>query len=197
MDAYECNAATKIEIDDPLAKSQNFIVTVCIESKFNDIVVGGINELTLAHSSLTSNAIDDSNPNSITEVSSTGTKKVAVSTRLIGAFFTNLGDEQSEIAIGGIAVLKFGSSGARKLVRIGIKPGANQQKAIDRMLREEEDPLGEFTVSVSISAKIEDTMSASPQMKKVLAALSTAIVGSLGVLEDCSYCRTKRDNENL
>ena len=142
MDAYECDAATKLKIDDPSVKYQNSLVTVCIESKFDDVIVSSIKELTLTQSSsgLSFKAIDDSETNSITKVSGTGTKKTAVTTRLVGAFFTDLGDVQSDISIEGIAVLKFGSSRARKLVRIGNIPGTNQQ-AVDRILEQEKDPL--------------------------------------------------------
>jgi hypothetical protein len=179
LDAYECDAATKVKIDGTPVKSQNSLVTICIESKFDDIVVGGIKELTLTQSSsgLTFKAIDDSETNSITEVSGTGTKKAAVSTRLVGAFFTDLGDDQSEISIEGIAVLGFGYS--RRLVRIGNIPGANQQ-AVERIVEEEKDPLqGEFAVNLAISAKIEDTVSAAVQMKNFFAALFTAAIGAL------------------
>ena len=103
MDAYECDAATKVRITDTSVKSQNSFVTVCIESTFDDIVVGSIKELTLTQSSsgLVFKAIDNSDSNSITEVSSTGTKKAAVTTRLVGAFFTDLGDVPSKIEIAG------------------------------------------------------------------------------------------------
>ena len=151
MDAYECDAATKVRITDPSVKSQNSLVTVCIESSFDDIIVGSIKELTLTQSSsgLVFKAIDDSLPTAITEVSSTGTKKAAVTTRLVAAFFTDLGDEQSEIEIAGTAVLKFGS-GERKLVRIG--------NSDDRALQgnDSADPLGEFAVSVDILKDNDD-----------------------------------------
>ena len=176
MDAYECDAATKVRITDTSVKSQNSFVTVCIESTFDDIVVGSIKELTLTQSSsgLVFKAIDNSDSNSITEVSSTGTKKAAVTTRLVEAFFTDLGDVPSKIEIAGIAVLKFGS-GERKLVRIG--------NSDDRALQGSDgaDPLGEFAVSVDI-LKDNDDMSAATQAKRFLATLFSALMGSVLVL---------------
>lgn len=176
MDAYECDAATKVRITAPSVKTQNSLVTVCIESTFDDIIVGSIKELTLTQSSsgLVFKAIDDSVTTAITEVSSTGTKKAAVTTRLVSAFFTDLGDEQSEIEITGTAVLKFGS-GERKLVRIG--------NSDDRALQGNDgaDPLGEFAVSVDI-LKDNDDMSAATQAKRFLATLFSALMGSALVL---------------
>ena len=119
MEAYECDA-TKLRITGPPVKSQNSQITICIESTFDDIIIGSIKELTLTQSSsgLIYKAIDDSVSNPITEVSRTGTAMTAVTTRLVGAFFTDLGDAQSaEIDIEGIAVLEF-VSGTRKLVHI-------------------------------------------------------------------------------
>ena len=185
MDAYECDAATKVRIENPVTKTQNSLVTVCIESTFDDIIIGDIKELTLTQSTsgLTSIAIANSNANSITEVSNIGTKKAAVSTRLVGAFFTDLADDtESTIDIAGIAVLMFGS-GARRLVRIGN--GANRQgdiAAADRVLEEEtvDDPLGEFAVSMGISAKnVGGAASAATKAKKVVASLFSAAIGVL------------------
>ena len=178
MNAYECDAATKLKIDNPSVKSQNSFITVCIESTFSDIVVGSIKELTLTESSsgLTFKAIDNSEPNSITEVSSTGTMKAAVSTRLVAAFFTDLGDDQSTIDIAGIAVLEF-DSGTRRLVRIGNSDEKHQ--AIDRVLDGvEEDQLdGKFAFSVGISGKNDGTSDATTPTKSILAALSSAVMG--------------------
>ena len=185
MDAYECDAATKVRIENPVTKTQNSLVTVCIESTFDDIIIGDIKELTLTQSTsgLTSIAIANSNANSITEVSNIGTKKAAVSTRLVGAFFTDLADDtESTIDIAGIAVLMFGS-GARRLVRIGN--GAHRQgdtAAADRVLEEEtvDDPLGEFAVSMGISAKnVGGAASAATKAKKVVASLFSAAIGVL------------------
>ena len=185
MDAYECDAATKVRIENPVTKTQNSLVTVCIESTFDDIIIGDIKELTVTQSTsgLTSIAIANSNANSITEVSNIGTKKAAVSTRLVGAFFTDLADDtESTIDIAGIAVLMFGS-GARRLVRIGN--GANRQgdtAAADRVLEEEtvDDPLGEFAVSMGISTKNDDeAASAATKAKKVVASLFSAAIGVL------------------
>ena len=178
MDAYECDAATKVRITDPSVKTQNSLVTVCIESTFDDIIVGSIKELTLTQSSsgLVFKAIDDSLPTAITEVSSTGTKKAAVTTRLVSAFFTDLGDEQSEIEITGTAVLKFGS-GERKLVRIG--------NSDDRALQgnDSADPLGEFAVSVDILKDNDDMSAATQANKRFLATLLfSALMGSALVL---------------
>ena len=177
MNAYECDAATKLRIDNPSVKSQNSFITVCIESTFNDIVVASIKELTLTESSsgLTFKAIDDSVPNSITDVSSTGTMKAAVSTRLVAAFFTDLGEDQSTIDIAGIAVLEF-DSGTRRLVRIGNSDEKHQ--AIDRVLDgAEEDPLdGKFAFSVGISGKNDGTSDAT-LTKSILAASSSAVMG--------------------
>lgn len=185
LDAYECDAATKVRIENPSTKTQNSLVTVCIESTFDDIIIGDIKELTLTQSTsgLTSVAIANSNSNSITEVSNIGTKKAAVSTRLVGAFFTDLADgTESTIDIAGIAVLMFGSGG-RRLVRIGN--GANRQSdtaAADRVLEEEtvDDPLGEFAVSMGISTKnVGGAASAATKAKKVLASLFSAAIGML------------------
>ena len=179
MDAYECDAATKVRITAPSVKTQNSLVTVCIESSFDDIIVGSIKELTLTQSSsgLVFKAIDDSLPTAITEVSSTGTKKAAVTTRLVAAFFTDLGDEeQSEIEIAGTAVLKFGS-GERKLVRIG--------NSDDRALQgnDSADPLGEFAVSVDILKDNDDMSAATQANKRFLATLLfSALMGSALVL---------------
>ena len=151
MDAYECDEATKIRIDQSV-KLENSLITVCIESTFNEVVVGSIKDLTLTQNTtgLIYKAINNAVPNSITEVSSTGTAIVAVSTRLVAAFFTDLNDNQSTIDIQGIAMLEF-QSGARRLVPIGNS--AKTQRAADEILDEEEDPLGEgnFAVSVDIT----------------------------------------------
>ena len=184
MEAYECDADTKDRIDTPSPKIQNSFVTVCIKSTFDDIVVGSIKELTLTETSsgLISKAIDNSAVNRITKVvSSLRLKKVSVTTRLIGAFFTDLGDDASTIAITGIAVLEF-SSGARKLVNIG-NSAANQQTLFDRALLggANDDPLGEFDVSVGISNK-NGAVSAATQAKRFFAALFSAIMGSALVL---------------
>ena len=183
MEAYECDADTKDRIDTPSPKIQNSFVMVCIKSTFDDIVVGSIKELTLTETSsgLISKAIDNSAVNLITEVSSLRLKKVSVTTRLIGAFFTDLGDDASTIAITGIAVLEF-SSGARKLVNIG-NSAANQQTLFDRALLggANDDPLGEFDVSVGISNK-NGAASAATQAKRFFAALFSAIMGSALVL---------------
>ena len=176
MNAYECDAATKLRIDNPSVKSQNSFITVCIESTFSDIVVASIKELTLTQSSsgLSFKAIDDSVSNSITEVSSTGTMKAAVSTRLVAAFFTDLGNDQSTIDIAGIPVLEF-NSGYRRLVRIGNI--AKNPQAVDRVLDEAEDSsLSKFTYSVDISGK-NDVANAATQTKSILAALSSAVMG--------------------
>ena len=177
MDAYECDAATKVRITAPSVKSQNSLVTVCIESTFDDIIVGSIKELTLTQSSsgLISKAIDGSVSNSITEVSRTGTAITAVTTRLVGAFFTDLGDTPSKIDIEGIAVLEF-VSGTRKLVHIG-----NSEQVSDRALGANDDQSGEFAVSVNIS-KNNDALSSATQTKRVLFALFCAIMGSALVL---------------
>ena len=184
MEAYECDADTKDRIDTPSPKIQNSFVTVCIKSTFDDIVVGSIKELTLTETSsgLISKAIDNSAVNLITEVSSLRLKKVSVTTRLIGAFFTDLGDDASTIAITGIAVLEF-SSGARKLVNIGNSAANQQTFLFDRALLggANDDPLGEFDVSVGISNK-NGAASAATQAKRFFAALFSAIMGSALVL---------------
>ena len=128
-------------------KSQNSQITFCIESTFDDIIVDSIKGLTLTQSSsgLIYKAIDDSVSNSITEVSRTGTAITAVTTRLVGAFFTDLGDAPSEIDIEGIAVLEF-VSGMRKLVHI-----RNSEQVSDPALGANDDQSGEFAVSVVIS----------------------------------------------
>ena len=184
MEAYECDADTKDRIDTPSPKIQNSFVTVCIKSTFDDIVVGSIKELTLTETSsgLISKAIDNSAVNRITEVSSLRLKKVSVTTRLIGAFFTDLGDDASTIAITGIAVLEF-SSGARKLVNIGNSAANQQTFLFDRALLggANDDPLGEFDVSVGISNK-NGAASAATQAKRFFAALFSAIMGSALVL---------------
>ena len=185
MEAYECDADTKDRIDTPSPKIQNSFVTVCIKSTFDDIVVGSIKELTLTETSsgLISKAIDNSAVNRITKVvSSLRLKKVSVTTRLIGAFFTDLGDDASTIAITGIAVLEF-SSGARKLVNIGNSAANQQTFLFDRALLggANDDPLGEFDVSVGISNK-NGAASAATQAKRFFAALFSAIMGSALVL---------------
>ena len=184
MEAYECDADTKDRIDTPSPKIQNSFVTVCIKSTFDDIVVGSIKELTLTETSsgLISKAIDNSAVNLITEVSSLRLKKVSVTTRLIGAFFTDLGDDASTIAITGIVVLEF-SSGARKLVNIGNSAANQQTFLFDRALLggANDDPLGEFDVSVGISNK-NGAASAATQAKRFFAALFSAIMGSALVL---------------
>ena len=180
MGAYECDAATKLRIDTPSIKSQNSLVTVCIESTFDDIVVRSIKDLTLTQTSsgLTFKAIDDSVSNYITEVSRSSSKKVSVTTLLVGVFFADTGDDISTINITGIAVLEF-SSGARNLVRIGNS--AENQQTFDRDLGANDDPLGNFAVSVGIS-KNNDAVSAATQAKRVFAALFSAIIGSALVL---------------
>ena len=172
VEAYECDTATKLRITDPSVKSQNSLVTVCVESTFDDIIVGSIKELTLTQSSsgLISKAIDGSVSNSITEVSSTGTKKAAVKTRLVAAFFEDLGDEQeSVIDIAGIAVLKSGYE-ARKLVRIENSDG--------RALGVNDDTSDEFAVSVDISKNKDAQSAATQEAKRFLAALFSAVMGS-------------------
>ena len=52
-------------------------------------------------------AINNAVPNSIIKVSSIGTAKVAVSTSLVCAIFTDLTDNQSPIYFKGIAMLEF------------------------------------------------------------------------------------------
>ena len=179
MEAYECDAATKDRIDTPSTKSQNSFVTICIESTFDDIVVKSIKELTLSQSNsgLISKAIDASVSNPITEVSGSSSKKVSVTTRLIGAFFTDLGDDTSStIDISGIAVLEFGS-GARKLVRIGNN--AERQETSDRALLggSNDDAFGDFAVSVILDKN--DDVSAATQAMRAFAALFSAIMGSV------------------
>ena len=173
-------------------KSQNSQITFCIESTFDDIIVDSIKGLTLTQSSsgLIYKATDDSVSNSITEVSRTGTAITAVTTRLVGtfftdlgittrlvgAFFTDLGDAQSaEIDIEGIAVLEF-FSGTRKLVHI-----RNSEQVSYRALGANDDQSGEFAVSVVISNN-NDAMSSATQTKRVLFALFCAIMGSALVL---------------
>jgi len=179
LNAYECDEGTKIKIDPPSVKLQNSLVTVCIESTFNDIVVGSIKDLTLSQgtSGLTYKSINNSVPNSITEVSSTGGTKVAVSTRLVSAFFTDLAETQSTIDVTGIAVLQF-RSGARKLVRIGNS--AKNQRATDEILDEEEDPLGEgdFAVSVNISGN-NDSHDSAASSNYVLSAAAGGVIAAL------------------
>ena len=182
MGAYECDAATKDRIDNPSTKVQNSFVTICIESKFDDIVVKSIKELTLSQTSsaLIYKAIDDSVPNSITEVSGSTSDKMSVTTRLISAFFTDLGDDASTIDVSGIAVLEFGS-GARKLVRIGNN--AENQQTFDRALLggSNDDAFGDFAVSLGITNKNDDA-SAATETKRVFAALLSAIMGSVLLL---------------
>ena len=173
VEAYECDAATKEKIEIPAVKSQNSFVTICIESTFDDIIVGSIKELTLTQSSsgLVSKVIDDSDANSITTVSGAGTNKTAVTTRLVSAFFSDLEtDVQSKIEIAGIAVLKFGS-GERKLVRIG--------NSGDRALQgnDDGDSLGDFAASVDIKNDNDDSMSAATQAKRFLTTLFSAVIG--------------------
>ena len=179
MNAYECDEGTKIKIDPPSVKLQNSLITVCIESTFNDIVVGSIKDLTLSQgtSGLTYKSINNSVPNSITEVSSTGTTKVAVSTRLVSAFFTDLAETQSTIDVTGIAMLQF-RSGARKLVRIGNS--AKNQRATDEILDEEEDPLGEgdFAVSVNISGN-NDSHDSAASSNYVLSVAAGGVIAAL------------------
>ena len=175
VDAYECDAATKLRIAATSVKSQNSQITICIESTFDDIIIGSIKELTLTQSSsgLIYKAIDDSEPTSITEVRSTGTKKAAVTTRLVAAFFEDLGDEQSEIDIAGIAVLKSGYE-ARKLVRIENSDG--------RALGVNDDTSDEFAVSVDISKNKDAQSAATQEAKRFLATLFSAVMGSALVL---------------
>jgi hypothetical protein len=175
VDAYECDAGTHLRIDNPPAISQNSLVTICIESTFDDIIVGDIKDLTLSQSSsgVTIEAIKNSEAkNSFTAVSSIGTKKAVVSTLLISAFFL----DPSTIVISGVVTLEFGS-GMRRLVRIG----SSAKKATDRFLEvEEQNELGEFALSLDISDGYHgDAESAAFQTKtSFVIALFSAVVGA-------------------
>ena len=90
---------------------------------------------------LTFNAIDDSKANSVTIVKGMDSgKKQMVSTRLVGAFFTDLGEgDTSTVSITGTAVMEFASSSSpagrvrRKLVRLGSRANVAHEKSINAM----------------------------------------------------------------
>ena len=179
MNAYECDEATKIRID-PSVKSENSLITVCIESTSKDIIVGSIKDLTLIQNTtgLIYKAIDNTVPNSITKVSSAGTSKAVVSTRLVAAFFTDLNDNQSSIDVAGIALLEF-RSGARRLVPIGNS--AKNQRVADEILDKEVDPLGEgkFAINVDIYGDNNSRNSAASRNYLLSVAAGGAVAGVL------------------
>ena len=175
VEAYECDAATMLMITEPPVKPQNSQINICIESNKDGIIVDSIMELTLtqSNSGLIYKAIDGSEPTSITKVRSTGTKKAAVTTRLVAAFFEDLGDAPSEINIAGLAVLKSGYE-AKQLVRIENSDG--------RALGVNDDQSGEFAVTVDISKNKDAQSAATQEAKRVLATLFSAVMGSALVL---------------
>jgi hypothetical protein len=188
-------------IDVPVALNQNSMVNMVVStSGSNDVVITGIKDLTLQSDRIASKVIKDFSSDGLTSVESIdGGKKSVVKTKLVSAFFDNLGtDETSSIEIVGTAVMEFKSSSgrSRKLVRIG-STGQKSNNAIrmNRNLDEEDDVadagIAEFKMKVGISgAKVEangaaisgadDTVSSrTPSMIIASLALGGTLVGMI------------------
>ena len=174
VDAYERNAdGSCISAVEP--KTQNSMINVCIfTSKSNNVVIADIKEMQLQSGYIISNAITESVPNTLTLTKSIeGGKREIISTRLVGAFFTNLGEDGSSfIDITGTALMEFAASspsdGAlRKLVRVrsmlnnkwkeqntnGI--GTKNNRDLDEDAVESDAGLGVFGMEVGISGSID------------------------------------------
>ena len=144
------------------------IINVCIYTPdSNDVIIAEIKDMRIYSSTLDYNAITDSKTNPITLTKSTDAgKKFIVTTRLVGAFFTDLADgETSSLNIDGTAVMEFAASspGSRKLVRVRSEVSNNISNEIDmkqwnsdRTLDENVggDGLGTFETEVEISKRL-------------------------------------------
>jgi hypothetical protein len=148
------------------------MINVCVYTSVNDVIIAEIKDMRIYSETLEYNAIADSKANSITLTKSMDAgKKNIVTTRLVGAFFTDLAEgETISLNIDGSAVMEFATSSSgesapsRKLVRVRSEVSNNipneigmKQWNADRTLDEKVvggDSLGKFEIEVDISKKL-------------------------------------------
>ena len=138
------------------------MINVCVyTSGENDVIIAEIKDMRIYSETLVYNAITDSEANPITITKSIDAgKKSIVTTRLVGAFFTDLADGVTDsLNIDGTAVMKFAASSpgepSRKLVRVRSEVSNNSPNEIgmkqwnaDRTL---DDNVGTFETEVEIA----------------------------------------------
>ena len=147
------------------------MINVCVyTSDSNDVIIAEIKDMRIYSETLVYNAITDSEANPITLTKSIDAgKKSIVTTRLVGAFFTDLADGVTDsLNIDGTAVMRFAASSpgepaSRKLVRVRSEVSNNipneigmKQWNADRTLDQNDggDSLGTFEIEVDISKKL-------------------------------------------
>ena len=169
--ACECYDTTKacIEEADIQPKTQNSAINICIYTDSNnDVVVESIKDMkiedtsnSIAYAPITANAA-----NAISTVSGEETKRVMVTTRLIGAFFSGLEGGSATLDITGTAVLKF-ESGIRRLVN--IRGGAKNEETNSDLadVRKLQAGAGEAKFGASLVILNSSTSGGSSMMKAV------------------------------
>ena len=131
--------------------------------------------------SISYDAITENMANSITDVTSEGTKNVMVPTRLISVFFSGLASSggTSTLDITGTAVLEF-ATGSRRLVSIrqgGLSKNKGSSNLSMRKLEDDVADEGEFETTIVLTGSLRSGGS-SIMMKTVAQAI---MLGAAGV----------------
>jgi hypothetical protein len=182
VNAFECND-DDTTITNPSNKNQNSMVRICIQTpENNDVVIASIKDFKLKSDSIVSNAISGSDANTLTTVSGEGSKKVAVTTQMVSAFFSDLQpDTASTITVEGTAVMEFKATGERRLVRISSNQKNGNVSDMDRKL-DGDAGLGEFEMKVGISkSSSEENGAATSGASNALSVAPLMTVTSLAI----------------
>ena len=180
------------------------MINICVyTSDSNDVIIAEIKDMRIYSQTLVYNAITDSQANPITLTQSTdaGKKSIGVTTRLVGAFFTDLAEgETISLNIDGTAVMKFAASSpdepaSRKLVRVRSEVSNNITNEIgmkqwnsDRTLDENVggDGLGTFETEVEISKSLGDASASDANndgsVSPLASAVQSLVMGGVAIL---------------
>ena len=180
------------------------MINVCVyTSDSNDVIIAEIKDMRIYSETLEYNAITDSQANPITLTKSIDAgKKSIVTTRLVGAFFTDLAEgEKSSLNIDGTAVMEFAASSpdepaSRKLVRVRSEVSNNmikneigmKQWNSDRTLDENVggDGLGTFEMEVEISKRLGAASASDANndghVSPLTSAVQSLIMGGVAIL---------------
>ena len=173
------------------------MINVCVKTpQNNDVIIEEIKDMSIFTDSLVYNAITDYESNDITLTKKVdGGKKHIVTTRLVGAFFTDLEDgETSSLSIDGTAVMKFAASSTgepavRKLVKVRSEVSNEmKQRNSDRNLDESVsgDGLATFEVEMAITKELGGASASDANddgnVSPLALAVQSLVMGSVALL---------------
>jgi len=198
LTACECDEdGNCIDSSSSVAKTQNSMINVCVETpQNNDVIIEDIKDMSIFTPALVYKAITDYKPNDITLTKKVGGgKKNIVTTRLVGAFFTDLVDGiPSSLSIDGTAVMKFaapstGEPAVRKLVKVRSEVSNEmKQRNSDRNLDESVsgDGLATFELEMAITKELGGASASDANddgnVSPLALAVQSLVMGSVALL---------------